>query len=322
MLAVSALSLAARALRELIVSHAQLASRQVLIGPPAAAGKALQSAGGEEALINLFLFRLEPAGAADPGASNVAGWLRVHCLVTAFAHPIAEEDGTVVSAGEAELRLLGHVVQVLNRVPCVTVVGLPGEPPQAQLQLVPLSLSLDDLSHLWSSQSDTPVRLSAGYELAVLPLAAMLSTGQDPVVARVAVQLAGAAEEAAAAPCIAAVAPSGEVVPVLEVDVSSPLSLRVLAAGLPGERLDLTWRRWSRGQGWQPLPALPQQIEVRLSRLPSQVRDTDPALLALSLDGILPGQLLLTARRSARAGGSRPVESSPVLIVVRGVLTP
>ena len=49
---------------------------------------------------------------------------------------------------------------------------------QAQIQIIPTQLTLDDINHLWATQNNTPYRLSLAYEFALLPFP--MKTRVDP----------------------------------------------------------------------------------------------------------------------------------------------
>ena len=177
----SALSIACRAIAEFVRSELtdNGSGVQVTIGTPA---KAAPQTGETKQLLNLFFYRIEPAGfftqqgPADP-------WLiRLYCLITAFGVDEAEDETPtpedsppqIVSAGEIDLRILGEVVRIFHETPVLfrTSDGAPitvgGE--QVTLQVVFRPLGLEEINHIWSTQGDVAYRPSVAYEFALWPI--------------------------------------------------------------------------------------------------------------------------------------------------------
>src|SRR5437870_5080587 len=102
----TSLSLACRSVANFIQSSFAAASHpiQVRLGTPAAAQPA---ASDTEHRLNLFFHRFEPSGIGSYELSNETWWIRVHCVITAFA---VDEDR--VSAGESDMRLIGEVLRL------------------------------------------------------------------------------------------------------------------------------------------------------------------------------------------------------------------
>src|SRR6185503_12269288 len=163
----SSLSIAARALRTHVADAVGLPESQILIGHPSLASKDVGDETNKQ-FLNLFFYRVEHGAYRADGTADDPSYLRFYCLVTALGTKETVGGGTV-SAGENDLRLVGGVMQGLHENP---ILMLQDDAAQdvAQLQVVLHALSLDDLNHIWSTQGDTPYRLSVGYELALLPL--------------------------------------------------------------------------------------------------------------------------------------------------------
>ena len=165
-LPVSALSAAARELRTLLAIKIEyLDEKHITIDYLKNAIAAMDT---DEQNLNLFFFRVEHGGFFPDGSSSDPLYVRLHCLVTALG--VKSEDGnTSVSSGENDLRLIGKVIQVLHENPVRTLQDLDGKD-IAQLQVVLQSLTLDDINRLWSTQGDTPYRLSVPFEMALVPI--------------------------------------------------------------------------------------------------------------------------------------------------------
>lgn len=168
MIDVSALSVTAKRMRGLIAGAVQLPEDQILIGHPAEAVGTGNSDTTGKHYLNLFFYRVVYAGYPSDAGQDDPVYVRLQCLITALG---ANEtmNSNVVTAGENDLRLIGSVMHVLHATPVVMISDGDGAD-IGQLQIVPVNLSLDDINHIWSTQGDTPYRLSIGYEIALLPV--------------------------------------------------------------------------------------------------------------------------------------------------------
>lgn len=336
----SALSVAARALRSHLVPGLGLPAEQILIGHPAAALKEQQAATGKD-LLNLFFYRVEPGAYPSAGDARDPLYLRLHCLLTAFA-----EGSSAASGGETELRILGRAIEALHAAPLLPLADA-DDRPIALLQAVPVPLTLDDINHLWATQGETPYRLSAAYELALLPapLAAPLQraprvgaaglglqrAGQVEVSPAASLHLAGLAADTSAAdwaPRLAWRLTDGTLVefqalPQATLAAQPTPALAVHLAGAPGDTVRLMWSGWTRASGWQPIPIDPpptlpcQGTEIRATAL--------PAALSLAVPTPLPpppAQLQVHAERDWTDSSGRPQRSlsAPLLLSLHGGL--
>ena len=89
---------------------------------------------------------------------NQTLWIRVYCIITAFA---VDEDR--ISAGESDLRLIGEVLRLFHETPVLAPIDVGGEVMQAQVVLQPLGL--DQIQQLWQTQSEVAYRPSVAYEV-------------------------------------------------------------------------------------------------------------------------------------------------------------
>ena len=173
----SAISVAARAFREHFQAHPSINEAikgvKVLIGHPAVAGKLVQDADAQH-YVNLFIYHIEHAGYAADSAAEDPLFVKLHCLVTAFAKDDIEkdEDGQdiKIKAGEIDLRLIGALMQEAHKSPLLDVKKNGDDEPIARLQIVPVPMTVDDMNKIWSTQVETSYRPSVVYELALLPV--------------------------------------------------------------------------------------------------------------------------------------------------------
>jgi len=186
MLPASSLSKAAYGLRNLLLDNIDEFDNieNIMIGHPGDTLKVLE--GLEENAINLFFYDLNYDGYPVDVSYDNPFYVRLNCLVTAIGYESSEPEGAVsrdVSKGENELRLIGEVMRILHEHPILTVEDN-DENEVAQLQVVPHTINLDNLNHIWSTQSETSYRLSIAYEMALAPIPNNLPVQSSPLVTR------------------------------------------------------------------------------------------------------------------------------------------
>lgn len=335
MIGASALSLAVRALRERLASALELLPAQVLIGTPAAAAKEAQR--DPRTLVNLFLHRVDAAMQGRDETAQDPLLVSAHALVTAFAEPETDASSQVtVSAGENDLRLIGGVLRALHEQPLLRLRDAAGAE-VAQLQLLIAPLPPDELNHLWSTQGDTPYRLSVACELSLLPLPLAPRIARAPKVGalRLAVDAIGAPPAGAGrvlgfapppvgvdtarpdwAPVIRFVDDAGRLQLALALPAAAlPATLALAAAGAPGSEITLAWERWDRASGWHDVPgggAPP--LRIVQATLDTGNAPAVPVAVPLSA----PGQAMVYAWRRWHAadGSPRSTRSNPLLVSV------
>jgi len=187
MLPASSLSSAAYSLRNLLVT--QIADlddiNHIKIGHPGSTIKDLEEL--DENCLNLFFYDVNYDGYPADGSSENPFYVRLHCLITAVGHKSTEPEAPGssknrdVSKGENELRLIGEVMRVLHQQPVLSVADVE-ENEIAELQVVPHTMNLDNLNHIWSTQSDISYRLSVAYEMALAPVPQRLPVDSAPLV--------------------------------------------------------------------------------------------------------------------------------------------
>jgi len=140
--------------------------------------RASDIAGGQTATahcLNIFAYRMAPSGFHADAGSDETQFIRINALLTPFP---ADLDN---AADDADLRILGHAVRVLQSHPIlpITAAPLPGaaitEPAgrkDYRLQAVMLAPPMEELNHIWTTQQaeNLPYRLSAVYEFALIPI--------------------------------------------------------------------------------------------------------------------------------------------------------
>ncbi len=146
----------------------------ITVAHPQRASEIAKSAGATAHCLNIFAYRMAPSGFhADAGADETQ-FIRVNALLTPFP---ADLDN---AADDADLRILGHAIRVLQSHPVLPITGapLPGgaitEPAgrkDYRLQSVMLAPPMEEMNHIWTTQGgDLAYRLSAVYEFSLVPI--------------------------------------------------------------------------------------------------------------------------------------------------------
>jgi len=187
MLAIGSLSEAAFGLRRKLVDNIAGLDNdisRIRIGHPGSNLKELEDA--DENGLNLFFYHINYDGyPADGGADNPF-YVRLYCLITAIGYNIRQTapgntEGRDISKGENELRLIGEVMSVLHKHAIFTLSDADDQE-VATLQVVPHSMDMDTLNHIWGTQgSETPYRLSIAYEMSLAPIPYRLATSSSPL---------------------------------------------------------------------------------------------------------------------------------------------
>jgi hypothetical protein len=347
MAAPSSLSVAARTLRTHLAAAVSLPEAQILIGHPSSAAKDVEAEINKQ-FLNLFFYRVEHGAYPADGTSDDPFYVRFYCLITALGTK-ETVNGNVISAGENDLRLVGGVMQGLHENPEFMLQGDGGED-VAQMQVVLHSMSLDDLNHIWSTQGDTPYRLSVGYELALLPLPLERASPRGPRIGSIGVELrtgarlpllpAGGLQATTFAPQVPAVrvnsalpdwvphicwlAP-GETLQYSLVFATGalPANLQVIPLGAPGSDVELGWEIWNPalpGARWTTAAASPPALTVEIDEI--DPKQTTPSFFSLARNVTSPlsgrGQAVLYATRDYTRpdGAVVTLRSNPLLLSV------
>lgn len=146
----------------------------VTVAHPQRAAEIAKGNGVTAHCLNVFAYRVAPSGFhADRGMGETQ-FLRLNVLLTPFP---AELDN---AADDADMRILGHAIRVLQSHPVLPVSGPPlpagalpdpANPTEYLLQAVMLSPPMEEVNHIWTTQGgDLAYRLSAVYEFALVPI--------------------------------------------------------------------------------------------------------------------------------------------------------
>lgn len=184
MLPVSSLSKAAYGLRDLLMQNIDEFDHieHIKIGHPSDTVKDLEAL--ELNGLNLFFYDMNYDGYPSDGTNNNPFYVRLNCLITAVGQKTNEPEGEGnrdVSKGENELRMIGEVMRVLHKQPVLSV-NDGNDNEIAQLQIVPYTMNLDNLNHIWSTQNDISYRLSIAYEMSLAPVPHALPSDSSPLV--------------------------------------------------------------------------------------------------------------------------------------------
>lgn len=314
-------------------------SIQVMIGSPASAAPATTDTSHR---VNLFFYRVEPAGFFTGDTPGDPWWVRLHCLVTGFG---LDEDK--VSAGENDLRLLGEVMRLFHETPVQSALTVDDE--TFRLQVVFHPLGADELNHIWSTQGDVSYRPSVAYEMALAPVLPSERRPESPLVGRIGSEVRAVPAARTSPFAGAAAAPP---VPRTTVDVSRPdwspaisfvlddgtcaQSLlfahgsqaladfvpQVWVAGEPGAAVTLAWQRWTSTGGWEDVPDPTAATATDLTLDPEAAADAETVEVSLPAELVADGgQAVLYAQRSLVRGSDGvtvTVRSNPLLVTVHG----
>ena len=187
MLPVSSLSSAAYGLRDLLIRQIDELDdvTHIRIGHPGDNIKDLEDS--DQNCLNLFFYDVNYDGYPADGSSDNPLFVRLHCLITAVGNKTSEPESPGspnsrdVSRGENELRLIGEVMRTLHEQPLLAVSDVDGNP-VASLQVVPHTMNLDNLNHIWSTQTDISYRLSVAYEMSLAPVPLARPAEASPLV--------------------------------------------------------------------------------------------------------------------------------------------
>lgn len=171
---VSSLSVAVQGIADFL--HGQFGEDvNITVAHPMRASEIAKGAGATAHCLNLFAYRVAPSGFhADAGPGDTQ-FVRINVLLTPFP---ADLDN---AADDADIRILGHAIRVLQSHPVLPVPAappLPGaaisEPPGRKayrLEAVMLAPPMEEINHIWTTQGgDLAYRLSAAYEFSLIPI--------------------------------------------------------------------------------------------------------------------------------------------------------
>ena len=311
---------------------------EVVIGTPSVA--ATQESDAKHRL-NLFFFRFEPSGFFPDNLPGETWLVRMHCLLTPFC---SDEDS--VAAGENDLRVIGEVMRFFHEQPTFDLTV--GEE-RYLIQAIFLTLGLDQLNQLWSTQGDTVYRPSVMFEMSLAPvqprtpaipapLVGGVSFGAratmearfrppDPAQMRQFVPVVGTLRPSTVfeswAPALCIVSEDDECIQAASFEIGSgaldDFTPAAWVAGLVGSNVVLRWETWDATHGWVKLEDTDGPFPIAEAAIdPDQVEDATTREVTLPFDN-RAGQLALYAERTflrAVDGASITVRSNPVLITL------
>lgn len=329
----SSVSQVCRSLAQQVSAGINAADRSridVLLGTPSAAAPTDTD---NNHRLNLFFFRFEPSGFASGLLPGDTWLLRMHCLATPFC---VDESPTL--AGENDLRAIGEVLRHFHENP-VFDLAVDGE--TFRIQVIFLTLGLDQLNQLWLTQGDTVYRPSALFEVSLAPVIPRIAAVPAPLTGAIgfgvrATLSASPAGIGATPPEVPPLAPDTrreDWAPALclvdgticrqsiALQVGSPqlaaFAPQAWVAGEPGAMVSLRWETWEPATGWQPQAASAPFaiVDARIDR---------EATAGVSLQGTaLPfddraGQMVLYAERNVLRfdGVALTLRSNPVLVTL------
>lgn len=141
-------------------------------------------------VLNIFVHRIVPSGFHAAEGNQDPFFIRANVLLTAFPR------GTGTPEPDADLRVLGHAVRILHSFPVIPVT-LPGPLPAGapagdfrngpttdyRIQVVFQAPTMEEINHTWTTQGgELAYRLSASYELALIPIEPMTHAAPAPKV--------------------------------------------------------------------------------------------------------------------------------------------
>ena len=331
---VSSLSIAVQGIADFLDTHF---GEDVLISvdTPQRANERAKTA--ETHCLNLFVYRVAPSGFQSAATSEEALFVRIHTLLTPF---LGSQEAQVA---DADLRILGHAIRVLQSHPVIPVSPLPGEGLMGddtdfrnqqhldyRLQAILQTPPMEELNYVWTTQGgDLAYRLSAAYEFALIPIEP-LEHATPPVPTTTAIfdvqaNLEGAQEtgflaidEGTTALPVGATDGSPQTptnwLPVLLLAdggsltntrqvVDGTANVSFALAGLPGERVAVSVS-WVRQDESQDTQ-IAQVFEIQTHRV-----DADVALATLTLDNAATGDRATLLTRPVNEA-DEPLPTSP-----------
>jgi hypothetical protein len=304
----------------------------VSIGAPAESSKLMDM---EKHCVNMFFYRLE-SGGFDADVLPGEPWrIRLYCLITVFG---ASENNP--NPGVNELWILGELMQLFHENPIMQSVDIQDN--TVRLQIIPLSLTSDELNHIWSTQGDVSYRPSISYEMALVPILPEKRTEEPKLVGSIGSQISARMYAR-----FESYAGSPNTLPVskVEIDINNPLwrpaicfvidglcaqafnialsspnldalELDVWVAGNPQEEINLQWEVWT-PDGW-----VEQSYTKPTHPVGAWIDPERPHPIALEKIGLpvtdAAGQAILYAVRDIQSDSSpaTQVRSNPLLVSI------
>lgn len=121
-------------------------------------------------LVTLFLYRIEPDHAAMLAGPDRGMAVRLKVMITVYG---GQKDGAEESIGSVEMRILSHImrlfleqsklgpIKVKDTLPLGPIADFVTKGVSVEAQQ--LSLDMEEVNHIWTTQGDTPFRTSLVY---------------------------------------------------------------------------------------------------------------------------------------------------------------
>lgn len=129
-----------------------------------------RAADADAHLVTLFLYRIEPDHAALLSTPERGMAVRLKVMITVYG---GQADGVEESIGTLEMRILSHIMRLFMEQPKLGPIKvketLPLGPIAAfvtqgvTVEAQQLSLDMEEVNHIWTTQGDTPFRTSLVY---------------------------------------------------------------------------------------------------------------------------------------------------------------
>lgn len=121
-------------------------------------------------LVTLFLYRIEPDHAAMLAGPDRGMAVRLKVMITVYG---GQHDGAEESIGSIEMRILSHIMRLFLEQPQLGPIRVRDTLPLGPLadfvtkgvtvEAQQLSLDMEEVNHIWTTQGDTPFRTSLVY---------------------------------------------------------------------------------------------------------------------------------------------------------------
>ncbi|AML51927.1 Pvc16 family protein [Falsihalocynthiibacter arcticus] len=129
-----------------------------------------RAADADAHLVTLFLYRIEPDHTAFLASPKNGMAVRLKVMITAYG---GQMDGVLESIGTLEMRILSHIMRLFIEAPDIGPIRVPETLPIGPMagfvtngvavQAQQLSLDMEEVNHIWTTQGDTPFRTSLVY---------------------------------------------------------------------------------------------------------------------------------------------------------------
>ena len=282
-----------------------------------------QAKGSLTDLLNIFVYRIAPSGFHADLSQNEPTFVRANVLLTPFPRSTGDDGET-----DLDLRVLGHALAVLQSAPVIpitlpaplgstTAAALNPQTTFYQLQAVLQAPAMEEMNHIWTTQGgDLGYRLSAAYELALIPIEPLDYVAPAAEVRAAVVGVASSISASNAASPVTVTAPEaattwvpsimfhfdGTLTNIGRVAPATP-SVEIALAGLTSADAEIN-------VDWVRADASVQSQSAQSVTISGSLLDTPEAIVTINLTSAAAGDV---ARISARPGGATSSSAGNVL---------